>query len=58
MRIAKPVKGRADRALELLEQGLSSAQIKERLGFKDVNAVGAAIVRARARREKAREAAE
>jgi hypothetical protein len=58
MRIAKPVKGRADRALELLEQGLSSAQIKERLGFKNVNAVDTAIARARARREKTREAVE
>jgi orotate phosphoribosyltransferase-like protein len=52
MPIVKPVKGRAERALELKEKGLSNSQIKDRLGFNSIQHVGVMIRKAEDRREK------
>lgn len=49
---------RGDRALDLLEAGISTSAIMERLGFHSVQAVNAQIKKARMRREKEQETAE
>lgn len=47
-----PQRGRGERALELQEKGLSTSQIKERLGFWSSAAACVAIKKAKERREK------
>lgn len=47
-----PAKGRGERALELQEAGLTTGQIRERLGFNSVQAACVAIIKAKHRREK------
>ncbi len=53
----KNLQDRADRALELYEQGIRQGVIAERLGVRPSHVSGM-LQRARQRREKAKEAAE